>query len=260
MIALRLLRLLMHVCGALLTGVTLFPLYGRERQARYIRQWSVRLLAICGIEVRVGGAGLIDPNALIVANHASWLDIYLIKSVAPIRFIAKASIRSWPLIGWLSKKSGTVFIERGSQRDLKRTFQNLVTELKAGERFAIFPEGTTAAQGRLLPFHPNLFEAAIDAGRPVQPCAIRYVDANGRFHPAIDFSDDRSFMKSVINVLKARGIIAHLTVLPPMDTAGKNRRELAQACHTAVAEALSQGDYNLRTPPAARRDQATAEP
>lgn len=240
MAALRFLRLLLHVCGALLTGAIVFPLVGNERRDRYIQRWSARLLAICGVSVRVTGEHLIEPRALIAANHASWLDIYLIKSVTPIRFVAKASIRNWPLIGWLSKKSGTVFIERSSQRDLKRTFQRLITELKSGERFAFFPEGTTAAQGRLLPFHANLFEAAIDAGKPVQPYAIRYVNADGRFHPAIDFSDDRSFLESVIDVLKAKGIVAELTVLPPVGTSGIHRRELARVCHQAVAGTLSQ--------------------
>ncbi len=101
----------------------------------------------------------------------------------PCRFVAKSDIRDWPLIGWLCDKAGTVFIARGKQRDVRRIYQGLVTSIRAGERIAFFPEGTTVGQGTLLPFHANLFEAAIDAV-PVQPYALRYVDQDGRLHGA----------------------------------------------------------------------------
>ena len=236
----RLLRLLLHFLSALLASATIFPLFSADQRQRYIQRWSASLLAICGVTVRVSKRHEIAPNALIVANHLSWLDIYLINSVSPSRFIAKASVRNWPLIGWLSEKAGTVFIARGSSRDLRKIFQNLVVHLKTGERFSFFPEGTTAAQGQLLPFHANLFEAAIEAGTPVQPYALRYLNAVGGLHAAIDFSGDTRFLESVFAVLKARHINAELIILPPLETAGAHRRSLALAARQAVALALNQ--------------------
>jgi len=234
----RLLRLVLHFFAALLVCVTVFPLLNTGSRNRYVQRWSAGLLSACGVSVRVSRLHELAPNALVVANHLSWLDIYLINSLSPCRFIAKADIRNWPLIGWLSRMGGTVFIERGKQRDLRKTLQSLAAHLHGGERFAFFPEGTTAAQGRLLPFHANLFEAAINARIPIQPYALRYVDADERPHAGIDFSGDTTFFQSVCAVLRARQITAELIVLPPLESAGMHRRELAHAARKAVAQAL----------------------
>jgi 1-acyl-sn-glycerol-3-phosphate acyltransferase len=103
---------------------------------------------------------------------------------------------------------------------------------------AFFPEGTTVGQGALLPFHSNLFEAAISAKVPIQPYALRYVDAKGQLHPAADFIGDMTFAESVIAILKAGKITAELILLPAIDTAGAHRRELAAAARHAIAAAL----------------------
>ena len=178
-----------------------------------------------------------------VANHISWLDIFVINSLEPCRFVAKSDIRGWPLVGWLCAKTGTIFISRGKPRDVRAIYQGLVASIKEGDRIAFFPEGTTAAQGGLLPFHPNLFEAAIDAGVPVQPYALRYLDDAGELHPAADFIGETTIVESILAILKARGsrrITAELTVLAPLAStgAGVHRRELAVATREAISRAL----------------------
>jgi 1-acyl-sn-glycerol-3-phosphate acyltransferase len=90
----------------------------------------------------------------------------------------------------------------------------------------------------VLPFHANLFEAAIDAKVPVQPCALRYVDADGNLHPAADFVGDMSFAQSMIVILKAKKITAQLILLPALETDGAHRRDLAIAARRAIADAL----------------------
>ncbi|HEX7985231.1 MAG TPA: lysophospholipid acyltransferase family protein, partial [Duganella sp.] len=157
-------------------------------------------------------------------------------------------IRSWPLAGWLAEKAGTVFISRGNRRDLRHIFKGLVTTLERGERVAFFPEGTTSSQGRLLPFHANLFEAAIDAKVPVQPVALSYVDPSGASHPSVDFIGEMTFAESIIAILGGPPVKAKLTVLAPIDTTGAHRRELAEVTHKAVAEALG---VNLESHPKA---------
>jgi len=144
----------------------------------------------------------------------------------------------WPLIGWLSDKAGTIFISRGRVRDVRRIFEGLVASLHAGEHVAFFPEGTTAGQGLVLPFHANLFEAAIDAKVPVQPYAIRYVDANGNLHSTVDFVGDMSFAQSIIAILRTKEITAQLMLLPVIETEGAHRRELAVAARRAIAHTL----------------------
>ncbi|HYD60645.1 MAG TPA: lysophospholipid acyltransferase family protein [Noviherbaspirillum sp.] len=241
MLVFRLLRVLIHLFQGLVTCALVFPLTDEAGRRARIKTWSIKLLGLCRVSVRIErhhGAHP-APRALMVANHVSWLDIFVINSLHPTRFVAKSDIRDWPLIGWLCEKTGTIFISRGRLRDVRRIYQGLVTSLHAGEHVAFFPEGTTAPQGGLLPFHANLFEAAIEAEVPVQPYAVHYTDDGGKLHPAADFVGDMTFVQSIVAVLKAGGMTAHLTVLPAIET-GKtsHRRELADAARHAIADVL----------------------
>lgn len=238
MIAIRMLRLGLHLAIGLWTCALVFPWVSRAGRGRRVQRWSRQLLSLCGIEVETCG-NVPHPHALGIANHLSWLDIFVINAILPSRFVAKAEIRSWPLIGWLCAKSGTVFISRGSRRDVRRIFEGLVNSLKQGEALAFFPEGTTALQGELLPFHANLFEAAIDAKVPVQPYALRYLRADGSFHPSIEFVGETSFAESMMRILRGGPVRASLQVLPPISSDGALRRELAEASRQAVAAALA---------------------
>lgn len=242
LLVVRLVRVVLHVLAGMAICATVFPWIGSEARNAHIRRWSRQLLAMCNVKVVLDPASApVLPHAMVVANHVSWLDIFVIDALHPSRFVAKAEIRAWPLAGWLAEKAGTVFIARGNRRDLRHIFKGLVHSLQAGERVAFFPEGTTAAQGSLLPFHANLFEAAIDAGVQVQPFALRYVDSDGRPHPDVDFIGDTTFADSLVAILKARPVTARLTILAPLATAGAHRREMAEASHAAVAGALGVG-------------------
>jgi len=240
-------RLLVHLAVGLCTCAFIFPLTDVAGRERRIRRWSARLLAICGVTVRTAhvkrdGDAEHLPHALIVANHVSWLDIFVINSVQPCRFVAKSDIRSWPLIGWLCEQAGTIFIARGRQRDVRRIYEGLVSSLLAGERVAFFPEGTTAPQGTILPFHANLFEAAIEAQVPAQPCALRYLDDAGRPHVAADFVGEMTFAQSIAAILRSGGMTAELNLLPPIGTHGAHRREVAAMARQAIASALDHSE------------------
>ncbi|WP_093558425.1 lysophospholipid acyltransferase family protein [Pseudoduganella namucuonensis] len=216
-----------------------FPWIGTAARNGHILRWSRRLLKICNVSVEVAPGG-VEPlgHAMVVANHVSWLDIFVIDALYPCRFVAKAEIRDWPLAGWLVDKAGTVFIARGNRRDLRHIFKGLVHSLQAGERVAFFPEGTTAPQGTVLPFHANLFEAAVDAKVMVQPFALSYVDRDGAPHPAVEFLGEMTFAQSVVAILGGKPVRARLHSLPAIDADGAHRRELAQAAHDAIAGAL----------------------
>lgn len=235
----RLARVALHVLWGMAQCAVLFPCLGRQGRSRAIARWSAGLMAICGVRVvfEAGAHGAL-AHAMVVSNHVSWLDIFVINAVHPCRFVAKAEIRAWPMLGWLAAKAGTVFIARGDRRDLRHIFKGLVDKLQDGERIAFFPEGTTAAQGQLLPFHPNLFEAAIDAAAPVQPFALSYRGADGQLHPGVEFIGQTTFGASLAAILKGGPVTATVICLAPLASAGAHRRELALAARAAVAGAL----------------------
>lgn len=248
--ATRLLRVVLHLLAGLVTCAVVFPRAPAARREAHVRRWSAKLLAICQVRLEVcdtvegtgDGAGwpAAGQRSLVVCNHVSWLDIFVINALQPCRFVAKSDIRDWPLLGYLCAQAGTIFISRGSPRDVRRTFKNLVASIEAGERVAFFPEGTTAVQGALLPFHANLFEAAIDASVPIQPLALRYLDADGVHHPDVEFVGDTTFAQSMLTILRGRGVRAQLTVLPAVPSAGGHRRALAVTSRAHIATALDQ--------------------
>jgi len=238
-LVLRIGRMMLHLLAGMATCAFAFPFIGTERRNGHIRRWSRQLLAICNVSVQMtpGSAAPLEQG-MIVCNHISWLDIFVINALYPCRFVAKSEIRDWPLAGWLVAKAGTVFIARGNKRELRNIFKGLVHALQEGQRVAFFPEGTTAAQGTLLPFHANLFEAAVDGKVLVQPFALSYVDAAGQAHSSVDFIGDMTFVQSVINILDGKPVRARLAVLEAMPGEGAHRRDLAETAHRAIGKAL----------------------
>jgi len=235
----RLARIGVHLCLGLAACALVFPFASLCLRERITRRWSRRLLALCRVRVEQAPGAPALEHALIVANHVSWLDIFVINALKPCRFVAKAEIRAWPVMGWLAAGAGTIFIARGNRRELRHVFKGLVEVLQDGQRVALFPEGTTGLQGQVLPFHANLFEAAVDAAVQVQPYALAYVDANGRYHPSIEYAGDTTFVDSLFNILKGAPVTARLACLAPLEGKDAHRRELALAAQEAVAAAVS---------------------
>lgn len=238
-LAWRLARIAVHLFVGLAACALVFPFAGPGLRERITRSWSRRLLALCRVRVEPARGAPALAHALIVANHVSWLDIFVINALNPCRFVAKAEIRAWPVMGWLAAGAGTIFIARGNRRELRHVFKGLVEVLQDGQRVALFPEGTTGLQGQVLPFHANLFEAAVDAGVQVQPYALAYLDADGRFQHSIEYADDTTFVDSLFKILKGTPVTARLVCLAPIEGRGAHRRELALAAQEAVAAALA---------------------
>ena len=237
----RLLPLSLHVLLGLAICALRFPFIDSVRRGRHVRWWSRRLLRLCSVHLHLPPHAVYEPPALIVANHISWLDILVLNAQHPCQFVAKLEIRGWPFLGWLSHKAGTVFIARGKRSDVRRVFEGLVSTLQGGERVAFFPEGKIGSQGGILPFHANLFEAAIDAKVPVQAYGLRYRTADGHLHTATEFAGDISFITSLLSILRAEPIHAELIAAPLIDSNDLLRRDLARMAQCAVEQALGFG-------------------
>ena len=234
----RIARLLAHLLHGMAVMALRFPaLDDAGRQAR-IGWWSRGLLQALGVGLQASG----KPRAgatLLLANHVSWLDIAAIHAVVPqARFVSKADVLRWPLLGWLIRGAGTLFIARERKRDALRVVHAMAEALRAGQTVAIFPEGTTGSGALPLPFHANLLQAAVATGSPVQLAVLRYADARHRFSPAAEYVGDTSLLQSLWWVASARGLVVHLHLLPPQATAHADRRALAEQLRQQVADHL----------------------
>ena len=206
---------------------------GRNAKSRWCRQ----LLRILG--VRLVSLGTPLSRGLFVANHVSWLDILAINALAPASLVSKDDVRHWPVIGWLSAKAGTLFIERGSRLAAQRTREHLVGELRGGGRVGVFPEGTTSCGDHVLPFHGALFQSAIDAGAPVAPVMLRYTDSGGQPTAAAAYVGEITFWESVRTIVASSGLTVRVMFLSALDSTTSDRRHLAHHSHQLIAHALA---------------------
>jgi len=232
--AARLAGLGLHLLLGIATVALLFSWIAPKLRLKLKQRWSRRLLSVLGVELRVAGT---SPQGLLVANHISFLDIFVITSVAPAIFVSKDEVRHWPLIGWLATRADTLFLERGSRSAAQRARAALVERLAAGDRAAIFPEGTTTNGEKVLPFHGALFQAAIDAGAPVTPVALRYVHASGGHSNAPAYIDDITLWQCLVAIARADGLVAEVDILEPIPSLIADRRHLAAHAHRAIAHA-----------------------
>jgi 1-acyl-sn-glycerol-3-phosphate acyltransferase len=239
MVMLRKLRLVLH----LLHGMVLIALlFGRATPARrqaLTKTWTEKMLRIARVTLIVhNDAARVDARALVVGNHVSWLDIYAVNAWRPTPFVSKAEVRDWPVVGWLAENLGAVFIQREKRSEAKRIMQELADRLAGGELMFVFPEGTTSDGLGLLPFHTNMFQAAVQAGCQVQPVSLLYEDAQGRQSLAPSYIGDLSLGASVDRVLRGGPLKVHLRVGEPIE-AGAERRELTARAEAAVAGMLA---------------------
>jgi 1-acyl-sn-glycerol-3-phosphate acyltransferase len=231
-------RIVVHFFQGLGTIWFVFPsLDAHARRAR-VRSWSRRLLHLMNIDIRMQGA-LPHPNVLVVANHVSWLDIFALHAVGPVRFIAKSEIARWPLLGRLVRGVGTLFIERARRHDTHRVNQEVADALAEGDIVAVFPEGTVTDGTKLLPFKGSLLQPIIDAEGRVQPVAIRYRTPEGLPSIAPAYTDDTTFVESFWRICGERALVVELVATPALPARGKHRRELAHEAEVAIRAVLA---------------------
>lgn len=234
----RCVRLVLHLVLGALTIALVYPLAGRPTHQALRRRWSRGLLKVLGIELDACGE-TVAPGCMLVANHISSVNIFVINALAPAAFVSKAEVRAWPLIGWLAAKNDTIFLRRGSRGHARVINAETAALLDAGCNVAIFPEGTTTDGSRLLHFHAALMQPAIACAHPVQPLALQYLTPTGHFTRAPAYDGELSLGQCVANILATRRTVARVTVAAPIATAdGVNRRSLAARAHAEIARVI----------------------
>lgn len=237
---LRLLRVGLHLARGVAIAGLLCPFMSTARWRAEVKRWSRQLLAILAVKLEVGGEP--PPAAarplMLVANHVSWLDVFAIDAVLPVRFVARSEVRTWPVIGWLSKKVGTFFIRRARRHDTARVNEMLVEAMHNGDPVAVFPEATTTDGSAMLKFHSSLLQPAVIAGATICPVAIRYERADGTPCVEAAYDGDKSVWDTLKLIVTQPEIRARLVFLPPLENRGLHRSELAHAAREAIARSL----------------------
>ena len=254
-----------HVIFGVAIVLVIFPFAGQVVRNRINRVWSRVLIALAGARVTAVGVPIrsdlrrdgIDPltvGRLALANHVSWMDIFAINAVLPSRFIAKAEIGKWPLLGVLVSGGGTLYIERGRRHAVAAMNKTVREHLKLGETIVVFAEGTTTDGSVLLPFHSNVIAPALDVDAAIWPVAIRYTE-RGKRSSAAAFIGEMGLLTSLAHVLVADQLVVEVAVLPPISKSHMaDRHATARAARAAIAQQLGIAGE----PPADRHHTSTA--
>ena len=232
------------VLVGLLILALVFPCARLDARLAIKRFWSKVLVQLCGIRLGVRGHPPAQGPVLWVANHVSWLDIFVLNHVRATTFIAKQEIRHWPVLGWLVAGADTIFIERGVRHAVHRVGVALEGRFEAGQAVGLFPEGTTSTGFDVLPFYANLYEPARKMAVPIQPIALLYYHQGKRSDFAA-FVGEENLMQNLWRVLGATGISIEMVFLPVLagNTLGQHKRtELASLTRQDIRSVL------LRTP------------
>lgn len=210
----------------------------QERLPRVRQQWYRRALEVAGVDVRWRGTQA-HGAALAVANHVSWLDIPVLGSHLDVRFLSKSEVARWPLLGWLARRHGTLFIRRGAH-EVETLIRDIADVLDQGGRVAIFPEATTTRGDAVRHFHPRLFAAAIATGTPIQPVAIDYGREPDGSPPQASYTGGDRLLPHAWRLLRRERTIVELHILPLVEVdPDMARRDLAERARRAIVAELS---------------------
>ena len=213
-----------------------------ERISRNTALFSPILLKIMGVKFKTvdqSHGKALDGQCLVVANHISYVDVFILAAIRPMLFISSVELSQKFFVGHISKLGGTLFVERRKNRSLREEIGNIASVLDYGFAVVLFPEATTSNGLAMLPFRPSLFESAIRSRADVTPVCIRYLKVDGQdlnmdnkdhivFHGGINFA------VHIIRLFRHHDIEAEVRIFNRVDTAGKTRKELVRLTYNTI--------------------------
>lgn len=230
----------------------IWPFMDQRAREASVQRWCRSVLRVLGMELVTTGQPLpTGEGLLLVANHVSWVDAVAIHALVPCGFLAKASLRGWPIIGKLIERTGGVFVQRGNPFDLQRALDTMAAELAAGRSICVFPEGTTTYGTSVASFATLSFELAARRGVGALPMGVRYRQ-HGRPTQLPAWVGDEAFLPSLIRIAGADGLAVEVIVgerLAPL----ADRALAAEQARAAVAALV---DVPLSAAPVVETDPA----
>ncbi|MEE2644868.1 MAG: lysophospholipid acyltransferase family protein [Myxococcota bacterium] len=240
-------RVLYRLCSLLVATMTHgFAL--RQGDAPTItRRWGQRLSKLLGFEVVVEGAEP-ESGGLLIASHRSYSDVPVLMGLCPCRFLSKAEVRSWPIIGWAAARAGTIFVQRSDPKSRKSARAQLRTLLQDGSFVMVFPEGTTTPKGTLAPLRPGMFREAVEAQLPVTLVAIEYDEAD------CAWTSEESFLVHFARVFRTASLTVRVFFSEPLlPVEGEECAAFQGRCERWLREKI--GELNGLVGPAPAPDQ-----
>jgi len=216
-----------------------FPLIKKSIRKKSISLWSKSLLKVLSVNVHANFNFSNDEKFFFVCNHISWIDILVINSLHPSVFIAKNSVRKWPIIGLMSKLAGTIFLSRTSKRSLQDSFVKIKKSIEYSS-ILVFPESYASIGRSVSRFHSNFFQVPIDLKIAVTPLSIQYLK-NNKFTDAPAYVGRDNLIYSLYKVIKEDGFDVYVQFSKKLLPHEMNRKQLAAKAEELIKSHLNQG-------------------
>ncbi len=202
---------------------------------RIVSRWARGMGWIVNMRVTILGERP-NPPFFLVANHLGYCDIVLLLGHVHGVFVAKKELNRWPVIGYLTRLVGTIFVDRNSRRDAKRVIESIAQRVATGDGVIVFPEGTSSSGDDVYPMRTALFEWAAQTGKPVAIATIYYATRPGLppAREAVCWWGDMSFVPHVLQLCQMPGFDATLH-FGGQPVSGNDRAVLAVQAREAVA-------------------------
>lgn len=240
--AFRLALFALGVAGAAGDFLLVVVLTGRARQPRARAVWMQRWARNYGrylFDLRVEVRGTPPKAGFLASNHLSYLDILALGSVQPAVFVSKADVKTWPVLGWLTRQAGTIYLKREQRSDIVRVSREFSPAIEAKLPVVLFLEGTSTAGHRVLPFRPSLLEPAVVNNWPVTPVWIGYSIAEGSVPDEVAYWGEMTLAPHLLNLLSQANLTAHVAFGETLP-AGLDRKEMARRLRAQVCELAGQ--------------------
>jgi lyso-ornithine lipid O-acyltransferase len=246
-----------HIAGALravlfvLITLPLMPLQAIfivlwPPMARVFPHYYHKVLArVLGFRSVVHGKLPVAGPCLIVSNHVSWIDIVVLSAVAPVSFVAKREVGTWPLFGWLSKLQRSVFVNRERRHSTRHSHSELETRIAQGDRVVLFPEGTSHDGASVLPFKSSFFAAATAPDIALVPVTLVYKHNWGlpitrRSRGTFAWYADMDLLPHVWGALCGGPLTVEIIIHPPLATEiGLNRKTACEVAERTIRRSLA---------------------
>jgi 1-acyl-sn-glycerol-3-phosphate acyltransferase len=244
----KLIRSLIIIILLILLTTILLPIQSVIRSLNLSSSYVVPMfyhravLKLLGIKIKIIGTPSINAS-LVISNHASWIDIFIISSIIPTSFVAKNDVSKWIFVSYLAKLQKTIFIDRNSPKKLTETSDIIKNRLLNHENVTIFPEGTSTDGNKILPFKTSIFmicEKIRGSEIKIQPISIAYKKYNGltmgRTHrQLIAWYGDMDLLSHLYGIIKAGIFDIEVTFHNKIDISeNKTRKEIAKECENLV--------------------------
>lgn len=186
----------------------------------YVSKSALRIIGINVVQKNL--TGNIPDHALIVCNHLSYMDVFIISSRFPTCFVTSVEMKKTFFLGHLCMLGGCLFVDRKNRRNIHKEVKELTYALKHKLNVVVFPEATSTDGAQVYPFKPPMLQAALDSHSLILPLCLNYrkldgADISKKNHEKVFWFGEKTFFDHALVLFARKNVEVELTVMDAVE-------------------------------------------